>query len=231
MAYRVLTPWVVTWVERWTGLPRVGIYQGAKMGLNTLAFWAVGLAWGSEVMLLTVILLLLTVKFDYWSWAPELAGIAMAMTGQLPYALAGGLIAGLSKETALMVPVTYFLRTMDAGGAGVVLIATWGLMIAIKLLIGQRELYCERWQIRYNLSLFKSFINREFWRQGQWYHQDIFIALVLSLLVAVQSVLRPEPASLIPMALLAAGWSLAKADETRIFSAALPWVALLMLGR
>jgi hypothetical protein len=230
MAYRVLVPWLVTWMEDKLPTTRIGIYQGLKVLLNALALWSVGQGFGGGAALLTGLLLLLTIKYDYWSWAPEMAGLAFGMSGSLPLALAGGVLAGLSKETALLVPAVYWLRTGDAPGAAVVLLGTAGALIGVRLTIGARPLYCERWQWRYNLGLFKHFRQREFWRQGQWYHQDIFIACAITGLVVAGALARPEPHQLAPLAILAAGWVLAKADETRVFAAAMPWAAAFLLG-
>jgi hypothetical protein len=230
MSYRVLVPFLVRWIERLTHLPRVGIYQGCKLVLNTLMFWSVGQAFGLNAALLTGLLLLLTVKFDYWSWAPEVAGVALAMTGEWSYALTGGVLAAFSKETALLVPVAFFLRTMDPVGSVIVLMGTGLVFIGVRLAVGERELYCERFQVHYNLGLFKHFLQRDFWRQGQWYHQDIFIAVALTGLVVAGAIAQPSLVQLVPLALLAAGWTLAKADETRVFAAVLPFIASFLLG-
>lgn len=233
MAYRVLVPWIVAILEPLFQnklVTRLGIYQAAKVLLNAFALWSVGSAFGAPAALLTGLLILVTIKFDYWSWAPEMAGIALGMSGVLPLATAGGLLAGLSKETALLVPVAYWLKTGDMPGSLIVMLGVVGSSVGVKLYVGKRPLYCERWQIRYNLGLFKQFKAREFWRQGQWYHQDIFIACAITLTALAAAVARPEPDQLVPLALIAAGWAMAKADETRIFAAALPWVAVFLLG-
>jgi hypothetical protein len=230
MAYRVLGPLVVTWIERLTRLPRIGIYQDFKLALETLAFWSVGQAFGAPVAMLTAVLLLLTVKYDYWSWAAELAGLSLALTGRLELAIPGVILYALSRETAPLAAAAYYLATFDALGAGAVLFACALTLLGIYGVVGKRELYCARWQWHYNKDLFKNFLDGDFWRMGQWFHQDIFIACSLTVLALVQAATALQWTGLVPLALLGAGWTMAKADETRIFSAALPWVALLILG-
>lgn len=227
MAYRVLFPWLVALLEK-AGLRRIAAYQGLKVLFNALAFWSVMQAFGLPAALLTAVLLLLTVKFDYWDWMPEMIGVCLALSGSLPLALAGAALAALSRETALVCPVAFLLAGGGWPGFFAVLLVTALVLLAVRAYVGKRELYCERFQIRYNLGLFQHFRNKEFWVWGQWYHQDIFIACALTLL-GLASAWGQGWVGLVPLAFLAAGWTLAKADETRVFSAALPFIAAMLV--
>jgi hypothetical protein len=226
MAYRVLVPWLIRLLER-LGLPqtrRLDAYQTLKILLEALAFWAIWRAWSLPVALASFLLLLVTIKFDYWDWAAELSGLALAMTGDLSLALPGAMLAGLSRETALLVPAAYLLRTGDLGGGACVLLAALLPLIFVRVYVGRRKLYCARWQLPYNLSLFRAFFK---WQP--LYHSEICIALVLSAL-SLTAIIHLPPAWPVPLAVLVAGWTLAKSDETRVFSAALPWLAAYLIG-
>ena len=227
MAYRVLVPWLVLAIERaFKTAPktRVMIYEALKGLLAACAIYAVWRAWSLPVALCSCVLWLLTFKFDYWDWAAEVAGIAFAMSGSFPLALFGAVLHGLSRETALLVPVAFYF----AGGSPIqtliVASVTCGVLLGVRLIVGKRPLYCERWQIKYNLDLFKGFFK---WKPV--YFGEVFIAAVISVLALAACVSLPS-GWLIPLALLVAGWSMAKADETRIFAGCIPWIAALLIG-
>ncbi len=227
MAYRVLVPWLVWGFEK-IGVRRIAAYQAWKITLESMAFYSVGIVFGAPAALLAALLLLLTIKYDYWDWAAEMFGIFSALSGNLELAMFGTAAHGLSRETVFLSPVAYFLKTGDMRGAvGLLAVAVVTFCIP-RLWAGRKPLYCERWQVRYNLELFRAFASKEFWAWGQWFHQDIFIACALSGL-AIGGALR-HPQGVIALVALAAGWLMGKADETRIFSAALPWAAWLILG-
>jgi hypothetical protein len=231
MCYRVLVPWVVRQLERATRLPRIGIYHTVKTACDALAFFAVGAAFGIPVMLLSVVLLLLTVKYDYWDWAMEMAGVCLAATGNLELASLGVFVHSLSRETVWVTPAAYLLKTGDWFGSAILLSAAGMYWVFLHfVIVGKRPLYCERWQVHYNLALFRSFRDPAFWRWGQFYHTDIWIACTLSLGVLISIFVIHTWLMAIPLVLLVAGWTLAKADETRVFSACIPWIALMLVG-
>jgi hypothetical protein len=229
MAYRVLMPWLIRLIER-TGARRIAIYQGMKIVLNAGAFAAITAAFGLQTALLSAILLLLTIKFDYWDWQAEMIGVCAAMTGNLVAAAIGGMIHGLSKETAPLVPLAYLIRTGDWSGTLVVATVTALALALPRIVYGPRPMYCSRNQARYNLDLFKAFTDREFWAWGQWFHVDIFIACALTLGTVAAQLARPALDGIIPAAILAAGWTMAKADETRVFALTIPWIAFALVG-
>lgn len=228
MAYRVLVPWLVGLLEK-TGMERIAIYQPAKVILNAAAFFLIYKVFGLVPALIAVILLLLTVKFDYWDWQAEIIGVMAALTGNLPVAIAGGVIHGLSKETAPLVPLAYLITTGDVLGTLAVLVATAVALALPRLIYGDKPMYCKRIQAPYNLELFQQFTNPGMWRWGQWYHTDIFIALAITGGAAASVAIRGSPDGLIPAAILAAGWTMAKADETRVFALAMPWIASVLV--
>lgn len=227
MAYRVLVPFLVIGIERLFHIPenrRINVYETIKIALQAFAFWAVWQAWGLPAALLTFLLLLLTIMFDYWDWAVELAGVALAMSGNLVLTLPAAILASLSRETALLVPVAYFLKTGDWKGTLATAAATVLTLTAVRLLVGRRPLYCDRWMIRYNLGLFKNFFK---WQPI--YFGDVFISLIITSACLPLLIFRPAGWP-IPWVILAAGWSMAKADEARVFVVCLPWIAAALVG-
>jgi hypothetical protein len=227
MAYRVLVPWLVVGIEKLLRSKedqRIVVYQTIKILLNALAFWCLASGFGLSAALITIALLLVTVKFDYWSYLPELAAVGAAMSGNLVITLPVAILAGMSKETAPVIPVAYYLATSDWKGALATAAAVVLTMAAVRLFVGQRALYCERWMWKYNLQLFIDFFK---WKP--FYHSDVFIASAIT--VACVPLLAMRPAGWpVPWAILLAGWTMAKADETRVFSACLPWVAVYLIG-
>jgi hypothetical protein len=235
MAYRALVPLLTVGIERLLRLPlsrRVDVYQTLKILLEALAFWAITKAWGLPVAFLSFLLALLTVKYDYWSWAPEMAGLALAMTGDLALALPGVILFALSRETAPLAAVVYILKTGDIAGGLVLAMAAALVLVLVRMWAGRKPLYCSRFQWRYNLNLFFGRTKGGDLILFKWqpiYHSDAMIAAALSFLTIAVGVMGLV-GWLVPVILVVAGWTLAKADETRVFAGALPWVAALLLG-
>ncbi len=235
MAYRVLVPWLVAAVERMFHTPptrRIDIYQAAKLALTTVALWAVAQAWGISVMGVTALLMLATIKYDYWSYAPELAGVALAWTGDPLLAVAGGILAGLSKETAPIVPITFWFATGGNLWCIPVALATIMTMILVRLNVGRRPAYTSLWKLPTNL---KKYFARDpntgkliFFLYQPLFYSDVFISLLITLLV-VGAVVAGVPGWPVALAITGAGWTMALADETRVFTPALPFVAAWLL--
>jgi len=228
MAYRVLVPWLVGFFEKIFHVPaegRVDVYTFLRLLLVTLAFFGVAQAWGLAVMVVTAFLLLLTVKFDYWSWAAELAGISLAMTGDLTLAVLGTIVHGFSRETVFLVPLAYYCKTSDLGGTFVLGSLSAAIFFFIRLAVGGRRLYCDRFMFKANLSGLQKLL-----KQAPIFYGDSLLAVLISA-AAVVSIASLPTGWPIPLALLGAGWVLAKADETRVFSAVLPWIAIFLVRR
>lgn len=225
MAYRVLVPWLVWLIERiFPEKNRILYYQALKLLLSILVVWAVWVAWSFEVMLVFMLLLLLTFKYDYWDWAAEMAGIALAMTGDLAMALPGAVLHGLSRETALLTPVVYYTRTGDLKGALVIGAAAALTLISVRMIVGPRKLYCNRFMIRENIE---ALMNIHKW--VPFWQSDIFMSVAVSAL-ALAALISFPTGWIAPVAILGAGWTMAKADETRVFTPVLPWVAAFLIG-
>jgi len=230
MRYRVLVPWVLLGLGRVVRLVRRrGItvqawhYQVVKgllmWGSLAVAERLVGLAG----MLAVAVLVASTFEFDYWDCYAELLGVGLCVMGSPWAALAGGVIWGLSRETAILAPALGLL----AGGpwAGLAAVSGPAAMLGVRLVQGRAALYCERWTMRaYNVpDLVKA--------RGQG---DVGLWLsigwtVVGIVTAVWGRGR-MPAALaatMPVALvwLVAGWTMARARETRVFMPLALWIA------
>lgn len=226
MAYRVLMPWLVGLVERIYPHARSwrieGVYEPLKILMMAWAFWGCELAIGREGALLVIVLLSTTYLYDYWSWAPEMAALAFALSGNLPLAIVGAVLGALSKpETALLAPLTYLFVTWDWLGAvliGAAVVIPWA---GVRLWAGQHKLYCERWTWRKNLRCV------QVWHKN---HPVYFGSIVMSGLLSVLTLGvvvtgRGGPAWPVPLLLLGAGWTMALVNETRVLAPLLIWIA------
>jgi hypothetical protein len=230
MAYRVLVPWLVGLVERIAPKLKAHrfpwLYMVAKIALLTGALYATSLALGTKGALIVAALLPMTFYFDYWDWMGELAGVALALTGNLPAAMIGGVIAGWSKETAALAPLTYGLLTRDVRGTVLVGCTTAAALIIARLWGGAQPLYCQRFMVRENWGDL-----RHITRNRPVYLGELAMSLVITGLVLVAVVSGAAgPTWPVPLALLAAGWTMARAAETRIFASTLLWIAMLLGG-
>lgn len=218
MAYRVLVPWIVG-AARKLGAPILETYQVLKVILMAGAFMAVHLAWGWETALVTAIILVATFQYDYWDWAPEMIGISLAIAGVFPLAIAGAVIHALSRETAMLIPLAYYLSTNNLPESLALLFVVGMILALVRFLQGKHPLYCDRWMVKRNLEGIKAIRNmRPFWLSGT------FISLVICGLAAAFS-LATGALAIIPLALIVSGWTMAVAEESRVFSSVIPWVA------
>jgi hypothetical protein len=228
MVYRVLVPWLIWLGERIAPAAKRDrlalLYEPLKITLMALALWATSEALGERSALLLAALLPLTFYFDYWDWAGEVAGLALALTGQWQMAMAGGCVAVLSRpETSPLVAVTYTLVTQDWLGGALIGAATAALWGVIRWRQGSHVLYRERVMWRVNLADVRGLL-----RNRPAYLGEISMSLgltALTLLAVVSG--RAGWTFPVPLALLGSGWLLARAAETRVFTSCLLWVVML----
>lgn len=231
MAYRVLVPWLIFVIELFyrnkekARQHRITWYQGIKIVLTALALFGVMKAWSIPVAMLVTVMLALTFKHDYWDYATELIGIGFAMTGDLALAVPGAILHGLSRETVLLAPAAYLLRTGDWVGSLAVGLAAGIPLLIVRLVVGKRKLYCDRWMWKINLAMLKDI--------PKWipvWYGDITISLGITAVVMLSIIFYYRNlTNLIPFGLTLAGWLMAKADEPRVFIGAFPWVASAVL--
>lgn len=221
MRHRVLVPWVMSVLYQVGKQCRPGFelrvwhYQAVKGTLALLALASAQSVLGTPGMWVMTLLMASTLEFDYWDCYAELAGVCLVLGGAPLPAFVGALLWGLSRETVLLAPCLAYV----AGGWVCGLAACVGPLA--KLVVGQiqghAELYCERWTFRA-------------------YNCTVDLALLYSLALSLATVAaivwgRQEMAPTLartawaPLAWLGAGWTLAKARETRVFIPALLWLA------
>jgi hypothetical protein len=205
MVYRVLAAWTIG--------RRLDLYQPFQFVLIWIALYSVYLAWGGTVMLITCVLLVATFWYDYWSVWPELIGFSLALVS-FPLALLGVAIHGLSRETAPLCGLAYALHSGDWIGGGIISVIGFTILWLVRRIQGKHPLYCDRWMHKKNIAMLKEL------------KPAVLISVLFSLLALAGAWGRWD--GLIPLALIGAGWTMAKGDETRVFSAALPWAALLL---
>lgn len=211
MAYRVLVPWLI-------GTPSVIKYEVFRFALIYLTLISLYLAWGFQVTLISAVLITVTMYFDYWDWCSELIGFSLALVS-FPLALFGVVIHGLSRETAPLVGLVYFLHTGDWIGGAILFLDGLVVLWVVRKIQGDHPLYCKRWMYLENLNMLKGgkVIT------GQW---SVYVSVVLCSLALAGAWGRMD--GLIVPLLIGAGWLMAKANETRIFVSVLPYAALFL---
>jgi hypothetical protein len=210
MAYRVLLPWLMG------SKPTMAKYQALQVIFITAALYSVYLAWGAPVLWVVAALLPITFYFDYWDWSVELMGFSLALVS-LPFALAGVVLHGLSRETAPLVGVAYAIHHHDILGGIFLSVLGLGVLFAVRRIQGRHPLYCDRWMIRRNLRELK-----------QPHMGSPYFSAGLSLLALAGALLAGWD-GLIVLPVLAAGWTMAVAAETRVFIAIIPYAAYALL--
>jgi hypothetical protein len=226
--YRVLVPWLVApfWKDE---RRRLVVYELCKIVLMAAAFWMIDYVWGWQVTLLVAAMITCTFEFDYWDWCGELIGIMCCLTGNIFIAAGGVVIHGLSKETVLIAPLAFAIglhnRGMLLAGKSFLEIGIIGgltllMWVIVRAIQGKHAYYCERftWFIR-NLVEIKGLPT-----YVPWFSTGIFLALLFTALTIGLSWMAGWSA-VIPIAFLIANWTLTGADEVRVFTPVLPWIA------
>lgn len=233
MAYRVLVPWLMRPAFTrennlliWRNKVEIGWYSAIKILLITIALLSVDLAFGVWAAIITAMIIPVTYYYDYWDWAAELTGICLAASGNFYLALAGSVVHGLSRETAIFIPVVYFLAVLDKPGDGQVLESLiLGFVVLLVLLVvrmwagGRKPLYCDRIMLRRNIL---DVINIR--KYNPWWISPVAISLLLSVFSLGLGWVVGWTYLAIPL-LLVAAWVGGIAKESRIFVSVIPWIA------
>lgn len=214
MVYRVLVPMLV---GRNASAKK---YEAVRFLLILAALVSVYAAWGRDVMIVTAGLLTVTFYFDYWDWCAEIIGLSLALVS-LPLALAGVVIHGLSRETAPLAGLVYALHFRDPLGGAIVALLGVAVLLTVRAVQGEHKLYCKRVMWKENLAMLRGgqVIT------GQW---SVYYSVLVSLLALAGAWGKLD--GLVVPAIVGAGWAFAKANETRVFAAALPYAAAFLVG-
>ena len=220
MAYRVLVPWLIGWNKE---NRFVWLYEPVKILLMAFSMWAASLTLGTLGGVILGILYCSTFWSDYWDVYVEVGCLALALTGQVELALLGAVLLGLSRETAPLVGVTYALVTGDIGVGLQLFAVSCAVLLAVRLYIGKKELYCERMMWRRNIKDLKTiFDNRPV------YLGEMTLSVIISVLILIA--LSDFPTAWpVPLALLVMGWLMGRAAETRIFAGCFLWLIPILM--
>jgi len=230
MRYRVLMGWVLlglAWVVRLVRRRGTTVQAWHYQVIKGLLMWgALAVARqivGTAGMLALAVLVASTFEFDYWDCYAELLGVGLCVMGSPWAALAGGVIWGLSRETAVLAPGLALL----SGGpwCAVAALSGPGAMGAVRLVQGRAGLYCERWTLRaYNVPDLRQ--AREIGDVGPWLSIGWMVAGIVTA-VWGRGRMPAALAGTMPVALvwLVAGWTMARARETRVFMPLALWIA------
>lgn len=233
-AYRVLIPWLMRpWFKQagdkltWrVNYAPVGYYDFLKIILITGALLSVEYLFGWQVAMVTAVLLPATFYFDYWDWSGEMIGICLCATGILPLAILGVVIHGLSKETVLIDPLVFALAILSTEGGdfqfgqiGLVACAGAITWISVRAWAGKKPLYCDRVMLRRNVKEIKEILTYR-----PFYLGSPAVSIVLCLAALGLGWLAGPTYLFVPL-MIAAGYTLAVASETRVFASVLPWLA------
>lgn len=248
MRYRVLVPWLIGWVPgRW----RTTTYLAVKWLLMGVALAAAYPLLGRAGTVVLALLMAGTFEYDYWDSYVELLGTALCLYGNPWWALVGAVLWAMSKETVFLAPFLAFAAGgWMAGAAGAAGIVVWA---AVHRYQGKAEVYSGRWSDRWakleevwgsrdsrgwlhrGLSLGLTLALNPYTVQDFKKCRDLVdlgvvfsVAWTLAALgVALWADLPPalERTAWVGMAWLVAGWTLARARETRIFLPTGLWIA------
>ena len=226
MAYRVLVPFLVTWiVKAFKIIPKyhVFVYQAIKAFFVVVAAFSVVQVFGYTAMFLTFSILLLTIQYDYWDWPIELAAVVFAAGGLYLPTIILAILFSMSRETSIVIGPIFYASTGNLSFSMGLLVLTISTILAVRLIVGKQELYCKRYMWNYNIGLFKNFFK---WKP--FLYSPLFVSAAITIGTVLTILIKPQFWFI--SILLVAGWILAKADEPRIFSSCVPFIAVLIGG-
>jgi len=225
MAYRVLVPWVFVLLRKIPIIrefrPVGHVYEPLKL-ISLFAILAIlNYFFGTVAALIFAAIITSTFFFDYWDWAFEAIGIVGAMSGNPYLFISGTILWALSKETAPLAPLIFFAVTGDIyiSIVGAILCAV--SMLGVRMYVGKRELYCPRfmWNVNWH-DIMVSLKN------SPLFLSEIVMAMIITFLTIFCFIVNPQVYGLYAIALLVAGWTMARAAESRVFAGCLIFVAV-----
>lgn len=214
MRYRVLAAWMVGRLPKSKRL--IGYVVFKTLLLTCVLLLAYPLL-GLNGTIALAFLIALTFEYDYWDCYAELIGVLSCLHPSPWVTMAGCVVWGLSRETALLAPVFYAL----AGGLSWF---TWPGLVAwgvVRIVQGDAKLYCERWTFfKYNIHDLKQCLKLA--------DTGPVMALLWTGVTIAALTRLPEPLAstwMFPLVWLGAGWLMGRAREVRIFLPCAIWIA------
>lgn len=220
MIYRILVPYLWSWTRN-VVKNDAERYGAIRFLLVVYMLLSVYIAVGFWSTIIFSILLIATFWFDYWDYAPEVAGVALCMTGDPWLAAIGIVLWGLSRETVLIAGPAFFLVAGDYYSSALLACLSLFTFLAVRKIQGHKPLYCERWMIRRNWELL-------FRPKYPGLFNAVWVTIATCVLSLAGAIIVGEPVGLIVPVFIVAGLTMAKIDETRVLAPCLIWVALLL---
>lgn len=226
MAYRVLIPWCIQLLEYIPGMinHRIKVYELLKIGSMIFALTCVEYALGLPRALFIAAILPVTFMHNYIDCYFELAAFASALSGNYDLTLVSCILLALERETAPLVPLTYFLVTGDTYNSLIILYFTCFIMLAVKRIIGYRPLYCERVMLRKNwLNLKEAFTKPVALPFLDYRILSVAISIMVLWCIGTGQI---QTAPLLPLILIVFGFVFGLSHEIRIFIPVFLWLAI-----
>lgn len=217
MAYRVLLPWIFglmngNLIER---------YEIIRFALMWIMLLSVNLVWGLPVMLVFCVLLTATLWYNYWDFMPEVIGITLAMSGNIYLALFGIIIHAMSRETFIIdAPVFVMVSNNWLAGYLLLFVAVYVYLI-VRYIQGEHPLYCKRWMITDNYKMIITPIR-------PYLLYAPYISIGLCALALSGAWIYGQWVGLLVPVMVIAGLTMARINETRVFTSVLPFAAWLI---
>lgn len=230
VSHRVLVPWLIAAAERvWPTLQKhrlPALYEPIRIVGIGLALNAVAMALGERAAWMVAALLPATFLYDFWDWPYEFLAQALALSGNMQWAILGAGLQGFARpETTPLVALTYLLVTGDVVGTGLIGLASLVALLTVRVIVGKKPLVrsLNTWDVN-QIDLRRLFHNRPF------YLSEVVMTLGLMALT-LASILtgKAGPAWPVPVIIMAAQlfWQ-ARLSETRSMSVCLLWAVRLL---
>jgi hypothetical protein len=161
-------------------------------------------------------LLPLTFRFDYWDWIPELQAALAATSGNFFLCLPSFFFSALSKETSPLLPIIFFCYHPNLPIYQTISLFLVTIIPIITILIIQGNITFDRQMIQRNAN------DLLWWYQNSFrnilFRSDMSSTILLTTLSTVAIIQLGFPIAIPWLIILFAGWILATAIETRVFT-------------
>jgi hypothetical protein len=227
MSYRVLNAWIIRLIESFVPQmkqQRLMVYELLKMVSMVFALSCVEYALGLERALLVATMIPVTFQFDYIDCYYELAAFAAALSGNWQLTLFAGMLLAFERETAPLIPITFYLVTGDGQHTLGIIWVIALVMLCIRLYVGYKKLYCDRFMYKRNWQNLKDWFTKPY---SVMLIDHRILSLILSILtiwyICSGQVIIAAP---MPLVVILLSYTMGIAAETRILMPLTLWLAM-----